>query len=100
MNKKELMKNLVIIFICVILSTVINFFLISPRPPAPASPSESCICPKGSISESFFSDAEIIADIVEEITPSVVHITTEIEHKIIQDPRQFFFEDEIPKDNP
>lgn len=98
--KKEIIKNLSMALVCIFSSTALSLFLLSPKLPAPASPAEDCNCLKSKISKidkKFFSDTEIIADIVEEITPSVVHITTEVEQTLAQDPRQFFFEDEFFK---
>jgi len=99
--KKELLKGLGIVFICVLLSTTISFFIIPPNLPSSATPTQKYECPEADIQsgaqKSFFSQSDLIADIVEEISPSVVHITTKIEHSITNDPRQFFFEDEFFK---
>ncbi len=97
--KRELLKNLGIILICIICSTTISFFIIPPNLPTAAVNSKDCECPESKIQtkveKNFFNDSDIIADIVEKISPSVVHITTKVEQKIVQDPRQFFFEDEM-----
>ncbi len=99
--KRELLKSLVIIFICTFFSTTLSFFIIPSNLPTPAAPSGNCECPESKIQanvekNSFYS-TDVIADIVQEISPSVVHITTKVEQKIVQDPRQFFFEDEFFK---
>ncbi len=96
--KRELLKNLGIIFICVACSTAISFFMIPQNQPAPAVSTEKGDCGEKiqtKVQKNFFSDTDIIADIVEEISPSVVHITTKVEEKTVQNPRQFFFEDEF-----
>ncbi|HSA07620.1 MAG TPA: trypsin-like peptidase domain-containing protein [Candidatus Gastranaerophilales bacterium] len=100
-QKKELLKNLAVIFICIICSTTLSLFIINPKLSGNAAVIKNNIAQKSEITsgveKNLFSDTEIIADIVEEIQPSVVHITTEIEQKLIQDPRQYFFEDEFFK---
>lgn len=97
--KRELLKSLGIILICTIFSTTLSFFIIPSTLPAPAAPSGNCQCPepglRANVKKNSFYTTDVIADIVQEISPSVVHITTKIEQKIIQDPRQFFFEDEF-----
>lgn len=99
--RKEILKNLGIIFICIICSTTISFFIIPPNMPAPAIPLKDYDCPnakiQSNVEKNFFSGTDVIADIVEKISPSVVHINTKVEQKIVNDPRQFFFEDEFFK---
>lgn len=99
--KKESLKNLAIILVCIICSTTISFFIIPPNLPTSAFPSKKCECPEThiqtNVEKNFFNNANVIADIVEEISPSVVHITTKIDQKLANDPRQFFFEDEFFK---
>lgn len=94
-RKKELLKAISIIVISILCSTVISFFVIPQNQPAPAYPFKKEI--NSNVEKNIFSGTEIIADIVEEISPSVVHITTKSEHNLIPNSQQFFFEDEFFK---
>ena len=94
--KKELLKSLSIVIISVFCSTVISFFVF-PKPQAAPALSFNKKQVQSKVEKVFFTEDEVVADIVEQIAPCVVHITTKVEQTIAHDPRQFFFEDEFFK---
>lgn len=99
--KKELFKGVAFLVVCIACSTGVSFLALSPNSPAPAAVQAPCDCEQSAIKagaeKNLISGTDAIADIVEEISPSVVHITTQIEQKFTHDPRQFFFEEELFK---
>lgn len=97
--RKEILKNLFIVIMCVGLSSAVNFFLISPKYAANELKNKKVEPPAAAVraEKSIVNSSDIIADIVEKITPSVVHITTEAEQNIVNDPSQYFFQDEFFK---
>ena len=94
--KKAVAKNFVMFLACIVVSTALSFFLISymfknsaNREASSQISTVSAI--SANISKNIFDGSNKIADIAEEVSPSVVHITTEIMQTIDNSNIEFFF---------
>jgi len=94
--KKAVAKNLVMFLVCVAVSTALSFFLISymfkNSVNKEASSQISTVSAiSANVSKNIFDGSNKIADIAEEVSPSVVHINTEIVQTIDNSNIEFFF---------
>jgi len=92
-QKREFTKNLVLFLACTLLSTALSFFLVSNSIKSYAKPNLEVTHSKlfESASKNIFSNSNAIADIAEDVSPSVVYITTEVVQKIDNSDMGFFF---------
>lgn len=99
-SKKELIKNLIMFVVFISVSAVISFFMVSHSINTHAKPSCDGIASRifaGGANKNIFSSSDVIADIAEEVSPSVVHINTESVQTIETPGIEFFGNDEFFK---
>jgi len=98
-TKKEIIKNATLITLCVLISTGINFLFITSEMKTPAKQidynQETGQKFYGKTIKDIFSGNELIPDIVEEVSSSVVNISVEKEESLKNEAVEFFFNDEF-----
>ena len=99
-SKREILKNTAVIFVSVAVSTALSVFLLAPSIQA-AAKENSTITSRiskmklfGDAENSLVCGGDIIADIAEDVAPSIVHINTEVRQTINGNGMEFFFEND------